>query len=242
MTEEEWVAAEHPMVMLDHLDLIDAITDRKQRLLDCACVLRIWHLLTDLARSVVATAESYADVQAELDEMIELRGEVLSAVDTEIELNIQAANTGVPRHIGNPNRSSALSAAAGVAWEYRGGTNPLGDVVNAMIAQGGLGDERADHELVRQLRFAELRHQIVLVREVFGNPFRPVEFSRDWLTDTAVLLARTMYEAREFGAMPILADALQDAGCDNDDILDHCRGPGPHVRGCWVVDLILGKG
>ena len=48
-------------------------------------------------------------------------------------------------------------------------------------------------------------------------------------------------EAREFGAMPILADALQDAGCDSDDILDHCRGDGPHVRGCWVVDLVLGK-
>jgi hypothetical protein len=50
-----------------------------------------------------------------------------------------------------------------------------------------------------------------------------------------------VYESREFSAMPILADALQDAGCDCDDILSHCRGPGPHVRGCWVVDLVLGK-
>jgi hypothetical protein len=62
-----------------------------------------------------------------------------------------------------------------------------------------------------------------------------------WRTDTAVALARQMDESRDFSAMPILADALQDAGCDNDDILDHCRGPGPHVRGCWVVDLVLGK-
>jgi hypothetical protein len=54
-------------------------------------------------------------------------------------------------------------------------------------------------------------------------------------------LARQMYESRDFSSMPILADALQDAGCDNDDILNHCRGPGPHVRGCWVVDLVLGK-
>ncbi len=54
-------------------------------------------------------------------------------------------------------------------------------------------------------------------------------------------LARTMYESRDFSAMPILADALQDAGCDNEDILGHCRGSGPHVRGCWVVDLVLGK-
>jgi hypothetical protein len=62
-----------------------------------------------------------------------------------------------------------------------------------------------------------------------------------WLTSTVVTLARQMYEARDFGAMPILADALQDAGCDNDDILTHCRVPGPHVRGCWVLDLVLGK-
>ena len=52
-----------------------------------------------------------------------------------------------------------------------------------------------------------------------------------------------MYEARDFGAMPILADALQDAGCEDAAILDHCRDAnGVHVRGCWVVDLVLGKG
>jgi hypothetical protein len=69
----------------------------------------------------------------------------------------------------------------------------------------------------------------------------PTSLSSEWRTDTAIALARTMYEAREFSAMPILADALQDAGCDNDDILNHCRGDGPHVRGCWVCDLVLGK-
>jgi hypothetical protein len=79
------------------------------------------------------------------------------------------------------------------------------------------------------------------VREQFGNPFRPVAFSKSWRTDTAIALARQMYESRDFGAMPILADAIQEAGCDNDDILSHCRGDGPHVRGCWVVDLVLGK-
>jgi hypothetical protein len=80
-----------------------------------------------------------------------------------------------------------------------------------------------------------------LLRDIFGNPFRPVTFSPEWRTDTAVALARQMYESRDFSAMAILADALQDAGCDNEDVLSHCRGPGPHVRGCWVVDLVLGK-
>jgi hypothetical protein len=82
----------------------------------------------------------------------------------------------------------------------------------------------------------------VLLRDIFGNPFRPVTFSPVWRTDTAVALARQMYESRDFSAMPILADALQDVGCDNEDILSHCRDPkATHVRGCWVVDLVLGK-
>jgi hypothetical protein len=80
-----------------------------------------------------------------------------------------------------------------------------------------------------------------LLREVVGNPFRPVTFALSWRTDTTLTLARQMYESRDFSAMPILADALQDAGCDNADILNHCRGPGPHVRGCWVVDSVLDK-
>jgi hypothetical protein len=80
-----------------------------------------------------------------------------------------------------------------------------------------------------------------VVRDIFGNPFRPVTFDPDWRTSTAVALATQMYDSRDFSAMPILADALQDAACDSADILDHCRGPGPYVRGCWVVDLVLGK-
>jgi hypothetical protein len=80
-----------------------------------------------------------------------------------------------------------------------------------------------------------------LLRDIFGNPFRPATFSPSWRTDTAVTIARQMYAARDFSAMPILADALQDAGCDSDDVLDHCRGEGPHVRGCWVCDLVLGR-
>ena len=87
----------------------------------------------------------------------------------------------------------------------------------------------------------ERAQQAALVRDVFGNPFRPVPFAPEWRTDTAALLAKQMYESREFGAMPILADALQDAGCGSADVLSHCRGARPHVRGCWVCDLVLGK-
>ncbi len=84
---------------------------------------------------------------------------------------------------------------------------------------------------------------MALVLELIGpNPFRPISFSPEWRTDTTTSLATQMYESRDFSAMPILADALQDAGCDNADILSHCRDTLlTHVRGCWVVDLVLGK-
>jgi hypothetical protein len=88
---------------------------------------------------------------------------------------------------------------------------------------------------------AERLYHVQLIRDIFGNPFHPVTFSSEWRTDTALSLARAMYESRDFSALPILADAVQDAGCTNDDILNHCRGPGPHVRGCWCVDLVLSK-
>jgi hypothetical protein len=89
-------------------------------------------------------------------------------------------------------------------------------------------------------RGPQLAHALLL--DVFGNPFRSVAFAPEWRTDTVLALARTMYESRDFSAMPILADALQDAGCDNLDILAHCRDTAlTHVRGCWVVDLVLGK-
>jgi hypothetical protein len=83
--------------------------------------------------------------------------------------------------------------------------------------------------------------QISLLRDIFGSPFRPVTLDPSWLTSTVTALAHGIYADRAFDRLPILADALQDAGCDHPDVLAHCRGPGPHARGCWVVDLILGK-
>jgi hypothetical protein len=80
-----------------------------------------------------------------------------------------------------------------------------------------------------------------LLNDVIGNPFRPVACNPAWLTPTVLALAQGIYDDRAFDRLPILADALQDAGCGSPDILDHCRGDSPHIRGCWVVDLLLGK-
>jgi hypothetical protein len=88
---------------------------------------------------------------------------------------------------------------------------------------------------------AEEVEQARLLRDIFGNPFRPITLDLSFLTPTVVQLAQAIYDNRAFNRLPELADTLHDAGCDNEEILNHCRGQGPHVRGCWVVDLILGK-
>ena len=88
----------------------------------------------------------------------------------------------------------------------------------------------------------EFARQAEFIREVFGNPFRPVTVDPAWLTSDVRLLATGIYDEKAFDRLPILADALQDAGCDNDDILNHLRDTGAtHVRGCWALDLVLGK-
>jgi hypothetical protein len=90
---------------------------------------------------------------------------------------------------------------------------------------------RADAEGDRVTFLRALAEEADLLRDIVGNPFRPVAFSSEWRTSNAVGLAEQMYESRDFGAMPILADALQEAGCEVAEVLSHCRGPGPHVRG-----------
>jgi hypothetical protein len=90
--------------------------------------------------------------------------------------------------------------------------------------------------------------QIRMLRDIVGNPFRPVSLNPSWLTATVTRLAQAIYDNRELPSglfdnqrMGVLADALEEAGCDNADILDHLRGGGEHVRGCWPIDLLLGK-
>ena len=80
------------------------------------------------------------------------------------------------------------------------------------------------------------------LHEIFGNPFRPVTIDPSWRTSTALALAKGIYDERAFDRLPILADALQDAACNNEDLLNHLRdAAAPHVRGCWALDLVLGK-
>lgn len=145
-----------------------------------------------------------------------------------------------------------LTAATVRKWWrdfWRGRTAHLAHPnLTAVYFQVGLGDPRTTMVNVGYVKGTtgpnyDLVDEAMadVVRDVVGNPFRTASADCSWLTSTVVALARQMYGSRDFSAMPILADALMDAGCDNYDILNHCRQPGEHVRGCWVVDLLTGR-
>jgi hypothetical protein len=135
----------------------------------------------------------------------------------------------------NLSRADALYGAAcgGVGWDFAEYA-----ATNAAAGVGATGPRGKQKEA----RQKEATVQLVILRDIFGNPFRPVDFNKKWRTSDVMLLAKGIYDERAFDRMPILADALQDAGCDSDDLLNHLRDPhATHVRGCWALDLVLGK-
>jgi len=122
--------------------------------------------------------------------------------------------------------SVAADAAGAVAWDER------------WQRSGQAAAELAFTETLA----SEEKAQRMLARDIVGPlPFRPVRLDRTRLTSTVEMIAESIYREGDFAKAPILADALEDAGCDNADILNHSRQPGEHVRGCWVIDSILGK-
>jgi len=139
------------------------------------------------------------------------------------------------------NAASAMGEAArGAFWEDARKTRK----VEQQRAFREYQDEPAFHAADTKEKTA----QAFLLREIFGNPIRPVTINPVWLTQTVLALAQAAYDNRNLPAgtldnarLAVLADALEDAGCTNQDILNHCRQPGEHVRGCWVLDAILGK-
>jgi len=146
----------------------------------------------------------------------------------------------VDAEVGEAHRKRALGLIKDFDWSAESmTTNDLHDL--RWIADCFLAPADADGDY-RMPMLKAVSAEAALLRDIFGNPFRPVAFSPEWRTSTVVSLAKSMYDSRNFGPMPLLADALQDAGCEHEDILDHCRDANiTHVRGCWVVDGVLGK-
>ncbi len=215
MTESEWLACGDPQMMLEFLR--GKASDRKLRLFAVACCHRIWPMLTDgRSRSAVALAERSADQ--------DISPEILDAASGEAEEAFEDAIT--------DNGDTEAMAAACSAASYA--SNPVlraSDVLEVLQATADAASGTRDERLA----------QCRLLRCIFGKPSRPVTIDPACLSSNVVALARTIYEERAFHSMPELANALEAAGCHDADILGHCHQAGPHVRGCWVVDAVLGK-
>jgi hypothetical protein len=211
--------------------LIGGNRERKQRLFLVACCRRIPSGITESAsQKAIETAEAYADG---LSNRVALEVAHSAARDLFRRVNASANYAGY----------CAVCAATEVSGlDFKQGFNRCLYCADCASLASAARLRTPKGQIDETIRADEKAHQSHLFRDVFGNPFRPVTFLPAWRTDTAVSLARTMYDAREFGAMPVLADALQDAGCEDEQILMHCRDANQvHVRGCWVCDLVLSK-
>ncbi|OAI50770.1 hypothetical protein AYO44_17530 [Planctomycetaceae bacterium SCGC AG-212-F19] len=218
MTEEEWLACEDPAQMLQYL--WNRPSDRKLRLFACACARRT------KPHTVVDVAEAFADRQIGQEEVWQARSQVGAIM-------------------GGSSEAAALHAAVGTIADYpfaaaRGAAEQAA-LYRSLLSQEADPSDSASRDAAQQAHRAEQATQSRLFRDIMGNPFRGVSIKSAWQTATVTSMAQAIYDDRAFDRMPILADALEDAGCTSADILDHCRQGGEHVRGCWVVDLVLGR-
>ncbi len=230
----EWVTCADPTRMLDFL-VAGPASNRKLRLFACACCRRIWHLLPEaVCRDAVALAERYADGLA-TDEELADGGEAFAEL-------WDRYYTEEPD--GAPRTTAFLACIAASATTISDSPRQVPGQVDRYIpvrtwapasaaAGSHAGGRLAD-------RCAEEAAQCDLLREIFGNPFQPIAVDPKWQSDAVRAVARAAYEVQAFDCLPILADALQDAGCEEEQVLGHCHSPGLHVRGCWLLDLLLG--
>jgi hypothetical protein len=234
LPEHEWLShREYPDSMLyDELPI--PVSERKGRLLAAAFCRRVWHLLSDeRARRAVEVAELYADGKATPAELQAActAAEETTAFDGDTVIWCEVGGAAFVTVEPEPSPlDAAYIAAENVGWEA-----------------ARSADEDTDEPDAKAMA-AERAAQCDLVREVFGNPFRPVVLNPAWLTPTVVSLAQAADNDRvmpsghlALARLAILADALEEAGCTEHTVLEHLRTPGPHVSGCWPIDLLLAK-
>jgi hypothetical protein len=218
MTETDWLTSTDPRAMLDFVQETARTSDRKLRLFACACCRRVWHLFDEArSREAVEVAEMYADGLATEYELNIAYGHACMAADAPSSLNNRQPGVGMGPE--DMVRYAAVSAAE----RRRPRAEGTSDAVNLAVN-------------------SELPAQAALLRCLFGNPFRPLPRpDAAWLTPRVLSLANGIYERRAFDHLPELASLLEDAGCREAEVLGHLRGPGPHARGCHVLDAILGQ-
>jgi hypothetical protein len=221
MTEKQWLKSTDPQAMFRHLRT--RASDRKIRLFMCECCRKVWALAND-----------------------ERLHEILPIIEGFADGTVKDRDRGRAHRIGGAVLQSSSGAPLGCLgaelWNAARKKVDRTDHDYGESAAAAVGWEAGNGPVFFAAKEAERARQVELVRDMFGNPFRPVKFKPAWRTTDAMLLAHGVYEERAFDRMPILADALQEAGCESDELLGHLRDPhAVHVRGCWALDLVLGK-
>jgi hypothetical protein len=216
VTNDEWLACCDPATMLHVVNRLEP-SERKVRLFNAAVCRRFWNYLPEASRAILSESELIAD---DLAQVIAGKNDLCwraNAVVAPFDREFPARN--YPSEVVRIRRDSAAAVCyAVISNELWGAVSYFWEIDPS---------ERRSHPLI--------------IRDIFGNPFRPVTFEPSWRTLSVVRLGQTIYDERAFNKMPDLGDALERAGCRDEVILSHCREPSEHVRGCWVIDLVLGK-
>jgi hypothetical protein len=254
-SEKDWMACIDPDAMLRDLRRTSKVEKteqgkRKLRLFSCACYRSLWaHLKDERSRKVIEVAEQVAEGQADGKQLKEAQSQAEWAAEVAHESARQAFLTAWTTSHCNADATRTACLPFNVTAEaasaiYAVGNAPAWDAASA-AATHFVGSEGVCLSLTPKERCA-------LLRDLFGNPFHPAPaIDPTWLNWRGGLLprlAQAIYEEKALsdgtldrGRFTILADALEEAGCAREEMLSHCRGPGPHVRGCWVLDQLLRK-
>jgi hypothetical protein len=253
MTPAEWRSCTDPAAMLAFLS--GKISERKLRLFACACCRRIWHLLPeDASRRAVEAAERFADGLLGLDELARAEAASKQVTWSAVETAYAGSGWGTP-HGKHAVRSNWMAVWAACAAENAAEPLPAGGALPSLAARTAqvaswacaVAGQRAcwnsfDVGPLDAQPESEEACQCALLRDLCGDTPQTPDLHPDWLLwdrGVVVELARHIAEQRLYGDMPILGDALRDAGCDEPIILEHCRPGRGHVHGCWLLDAIL---
>jgi hypothetical protein len=233
VTEADWLTSEEPQTLIEFIS--QGTSERKCRLLAAALCRHVLPLVShECAHRALDIAEEYADGRTTVDEMRAARERVFDAYCT----------FPIPAPV-NTEPPMALKAAS-IALQST--MFAVSDFDHYLVSCCICTEKACTRQWMLHARpdevcppfAARMSWQRTLIRDIFGNPFRPSAFSPAWRTEAVVALASSIYAQRAFDHLAVLADALEEAGCGDANLLAHCRSGGPHVRGCWVVDMVLG--
>jgi hypothetical protein len=227
---------------MDPLNLKRLRSDRKRRLFACACVRELWKQLNDRrSRHGVEVAERYADGLATRDEVDAASSGALAA------RGAASVGKGATAHTRDAAWDAAWAAwdtTASVAWDTARADWAATRASRAAAKYAAQASSRGGLPFGWATARDAAHHRKVLLLDDIAGPDPLPTLHSGWLTwseGTVPRVAQAIYQERAFDRLPVLADALEEAGCADADILGHLRGPGPHALGCWVVDLLTAK-